>query len=939
MPRYSQPQKNKLKNGSVKKNEEAPKRRNSMPDLLAMGNEALQNSLAHNQSMILPLAPGNEAANQSLNDSFLVIEPDDDGYEGDSEHEDPNESVIDTSRKKKPKVELKLPHQQPKEIDNPQEAQEAVQDSEDEDSDLDQIDGDMRPAAGFDFQPQPMEPQKKISGWSKFVNFATSFFGVVVGKTLGTIINLGLLPITAPIIAGAYSRSDALEGVMQKKRRHDYIPGWDGAKFDPKKTEGKDIMADFRRVPTVWSYLTADQAEESRGDPKDPEITVYVHQPVSGSSQAMEGTEMGHTTLGIEYSRYSQISDRYERYDLRYGFYPGGKFSTTVSSGMVMLNKNAIVPGQLVDDRNHHYTVSRKFKAKPDQVNAIFKASETYADKGYGYYNRNCATFVKNMVVDVAHIPGADALFKKEEVDFSAKANVGVFGSLGFNINAKAGMENQMMDLAQRVDESYQGYGNLRVTHEDYKNYKESIQNDTFTKKTYLPGAIGESIRRLNGKNAGEIGAMDFADESMYGIDLHSLTDRIETSGDNLSQQIKALLQDKMRNGENIPEDLVAMVTELPWSGSPIMDLEMAINSGARAKGLDPETAGIKDLVKPDDVRTARQKISGNIRKINLLLNGYFKNDKRIHGAAMNLISLLNLAVRQMDFLYRNTARGADVGGDLGDIRSGMTQNAIKISAGGKSCPFTPTHYESYLQIYKTPEKAVDAYSRFLEIEQKNKNGEELSSAEKQEFSKLRRMEDTANQYDNSHNYLLEKEDFSMQDIQYIYNLRNKEQKNANSVDFSTGKTSAGIYQSLLFEKVFNGMKERFDTNEDFYDMKLNDHADMQKLEEWLDKDLTQCAAKKYKELLMIIDGMQLAMDPQADEDDIFEQFYDDLSTNWLEKVFVPRRAAEKLEIAYVDAAMTFARIFQNENGSFHKVVKNIIKLIKLNQKKSDIRH
>ena len=156
-----------------------------MPGLLAMGNEALQNSLAHNQSMILPLAPGNEAANQSLNDSFLVIEPDDDGYEGDSEHEDPNESVIDTSRKKKPKVELKLPHQQPKEIDNPQEAQDAVRDSEDEDSDLEQVGSDMRAAAGFNFQLQPMEPQKKISGWSKFVNFATSFFGTVVGKTLG----------------------------------------------------------------------------------------------------------------------------------------------------------------------------------------------------------------------------------------------------------------------------------------------------------------------------------------------------------------------------------------------------------------------------------------------------------------------------------------------------------------------------------------------------------------------------------------------------------------------------------------------------------------------------------------------------------------------------------------------------------------------------------
>ena len=56
-------------------------------------------------------------------------------------------------------------------------------------------------------------------------------------------------------------------------------------------------------------------------------------------------------------------------------------------------NKNATVPAQLFNDDIYGYDISRSFPAKPWQVNAIMKASETYADKGYNLYNRNCTTF------------------------------------------------------------------------------------------------------------------------------------------------------------------------------------------------------------------------------------------------------------------------------------------------------------------------------------------------------------------------------------------------------------------------------------------------------------------------------------------------------------------------------------------------------------------
>ena len=75
--------------------------------------------------------------------------------------------------------------------------------------------------------------------------------------------------------------------------------------------------------------------------------------------------------LGIEYSRFSRITDRYERYDLQYGFYPAADYAEKPSTIMMGLYKDVVVPGELKDDAGKKYDVSRTYPAKQRQVNEI----------------------------------------------------------------------------------------------------------------------------------------------------------------------------------------------------------------------------------------------------------------------------------------------------------------------------------------------------------------------------------------------------------------------------------------------------------------------------------------------------------------------------------------------------------------------------------------
>ena len=193
--------------------------------------------------------------------------------------------------------------------------------------DHEEINADMYPVKGWNFTPQKMEDVKTTSGFAKFKNKLAHIFGGVfdfLSSAFGIKQSIAAIRRYAAGKKKEKLNADARTKI-QDKRDHSAIPGWEGAKFDPNANSGEDILADFRRVPTVWSKLTADKASEGEDEnekPLPPTITIYVDQPKDNSSQSMAFTEMGHTMIGIEYSRFSQISKRYERYKLQYGFYP-----------------------------------------------------------------------------------------------------------------------------------------------------------------------------------------------------------------------------------------------------------------------------------------------------------------------------------------------------------------------------------------------------------------------------------------------------------------------------------------------------------------------------------------------------------------------------------------------------------------------------------------
>ena len=720
---------------------------------------------------------------------------------------------------------------------------------------------EMERLKNWDFNAQKLDKIKKTSKWKRFLTYTAAGMGKLL-STAFQVLTLGHFWRLKSTARFAFTNTNK----WQTTKDYRNIPGWDGAKFSPAATRGEDVMADFRRVPTVWSRLTAAKAAEpvqkdgkEEEKPLDPVVSVLVDQPKTGSAQTMEGGEMGHTMIGIEYSRKSAISGRYERYKVQYGFYPAGGTSN-LSSGAMLERHNAILPGQLVDDYSHKYDVSRRYHAEPEQVNAIFQASEKYAEGGYGYYDRNCSTFVKEMVVNTAHLATGGEIFKQSEVGFSHLANFGMFGAEAFEQNTKAGAENTLMDLAKRNDQSYQNYGNKRATARDWVNYKNSLKKgSSLTKETFVPAEIGEQLRRMGGDQAGEIGSYKYnaplKDENGDVIvGLRKISGAIERCGTAIQEHFEELIPPEEMG--QAPYEVATIANTLAGMGAPLDNLDSDIDAKLTEENegkSDDKKANRADIkeqyyVTPDALREARAELSDNIGKVNILLNNYFKNDQRLHQPLMDLISLLNHGINYVDDLYQKSARGGmDEKGDFKNIRDEMARNAYTIRAGGKEATFTPTHYESYIQIYKDPKIAVAKYARLKDLREKKKaagawTGSKLSRinhkiqskfgledenlltmAELKELNTLERLDSLAFDFDNSHNYMLEKDSYSQQDIDYAFRMHDKETNGIQTSDEVRShrddvnkdirdkyKSASGIYITIFMEKFFKDMKDQW---------------------------------------------------------------------------------------------------------------------------------
>ncbi len=841
---------------------------------------------------------------------------------------------------------------------------------------------EMEKIKNWNFDPVKMKDTKKPSFLRKLGTYAAWGMGKILGTAL-QIVTLGHYRRAKAAVR--FATADTKNWQVTKDTKS--IPGWDGAKF---KSKDKEVIADFRRVPTVWSQLTAakaaDTVQSEDGEeekPLDPTVSIMIEQPKSGSAQAMNGREMGHAFLGIEFSRKSAVSNRYERYKLEYGFYPAGSFSNASSSMMMMLH-NATVPGQLADDSGHNYNVSRTYPAKPEQVSAILNASEKYAEGGYGFYDRNCTTFVKQMVVDTAHLATGGDIFKQSEVEYSHLANFGMFGASAFDSNEKAGAKNTLMDLAEKDDQTYQNYGNKRVTMKDMGNYFASQKKGGhIINKTFIPGETAERMRRLQGDGTGQIGSFNFNeplkdDDGDVSVGLSKIDEAITSYGETVQGKLSEIFPEETR--AQLPYEVLTLMNTLNGMGAPLYQLNAKIqnrldqeNEGKSEENQIQRQDAIEQFyTNADEIRTARQELSGNIEKVNILLNNYLKNDARIHQDLMNLISLLNYGINYVDKLYQLTSRSGNDSRNITDTREKLNFSTITVRADGNEANFTPTHYESYIQIYKDPKTAVEKYARLKELRAKKKastwthgfmniqgrklkskfgmeNDEQITYDEAIELRKLERLEELALEFDKSHNYMTEKDAYNQQDIDYAFRLHDKEtnglqtreeiphgEEDVNEGVRDNYKSASGIYITIFMEKFFKDIKAQWMKEAKDGGISEEDAKNPAVAGTWLDDYLTTRIKQKEKGFQMIVKGIYRsiqATDPNKNitEKMIMEKLIEVIQQTVINNSFPAIGGDPKLAYASINLSIALSGMVQNRS-KFNGIVKTMTQICRMEE-------
>ncbi|WP_029322126.1 hypothetical protein [Butyrivibrio sp. AE3004] len=694
-------------------------------------------------------------------------------------------------------------------------------------NEIQQINQGMQQVREWNFATIPKKRQT-ASGWRKFWTRATTFFGAVTKA----IVNIISAPVAWYFHSSSKKRLRNATAAMQQAKDIETIPGWGGAKYSRKENEtADDFLGDARRVPAVWSYLTGDEATYKEGEEtkaRDPEVLIMIHQPKAGSVEHLESGKMGHAMLGINYTRYSKITGRYERYGLKYGFYPAGGM---IKNGTVaMALRGTILPGQLMDDKEHAVSVSRRYPATMEQVGTILKESERYAEGGYGYYSRNCTTFVRDMTVKFAKIaPEGDSIFKEAEVGFSARDNIGKWLGYGAETYLTAGLRNDLARYSTNEDQTYQNYGNKRVTANDMQSF-DRTDKGLADRMALIPSETGENLRFESGNN-GQISSYEYTGKE--GEDITQLEDklnvvmlaeRINTEAKSLRRNIfDAVTHELLISG---PEDLQSFVYGLKNGGEAyqgLNKLKSTLIARLIKDGKDIEVdKKLHEVVDEDHIKEARRAVAKTLNELATIYDKYLGRDKRLENPIMNMISLCQLAVVYLDNEYAKYVENKNLNNKEDDLPESAykrlnkeTKTEYKDSNNEEFNykNMTPSRFEAFMQMNGfDADKAMEQYHEGTRLYIREGNKEKLTSAEKKKLETFKRVLSAADSFMNSHRYILEKDILDKQDVMYIIKLiKGEEAARRVSSDIVASDVSAGtIYREVMIGNIFGGIKKAF---------------------------------------------------------------------------------------------------------------------------------
>ena len=131
------------------------------------------------------------------------------------------------------------------------------------------------------------------------------------------------------------------------------------------------------------------------------------------------------------------------------------------------------------------------------------KAEKYTEEGGYGWYTRNCVTFLRD-TLKAGNLDGdtVDKVFTEEIFRFGAVQNTG-FAAAGEGLLTSLNLyyHYKMLRYGNEDDTTYQGQGNKRMTGEEYKRWQETYNSGGYGQKGWIPASVAENLRRLDDKS------------------------------------------------------------------------------------------------------------------------------------------------------------------------------------------------------------------------------------------------------------------------------------------------------------------------------------------------------------------------------------------------------------------------------------------------------
>ena len=165
---------------------------------------------------------------------------------------------------------------------------------------------------------------------------------------------------------------------------------------------------------------------------------------------------------------------------------------------------------------------------------------------------------------------------------------------------------------------------------------------------------------------------------------------------------------------------------------------------------------------------------------------------------------------------------------------------------------------------------------------------------------------------DTAHNYLLEKDSFKQQDINYAFSLKQKENNGAHGEMLQKGYAASNVYQNLMLEKIFGDMNQRFTAA--LENGRISNVRDYDSISVWLDEDMSGCLTRKKDGMKMILRGMRRSLD-KPDEEKMLDAFRNAVDFSWLRRIFTTDVQGD-LRIASENVPLAFNLLFDKSSAT-----------------------